>query len=80
MNTKNDVQKLTDVIGKHYGDKTLLFHHGYCFKNCSYSCVANIASVKKLLRRNRYLHLRFKDINSTKCNTFTRAPIYITDT
>jgi len=31
MNTKNDVHKLAAVYREHYGDKTLVFHRGYCF-------------------------------------------------
>ena len=39
---------------------------GFQKGKCS-SFIANIASAKRLLRRNKYLHLRLKDINSM-CN------------
>ena len=32
MKTKNDVQRLIDVYGGHYDNKTLIFNHGHCFQ------------------------------------------------
>ena len=61
MTTKNDVHKLAAVYGEHYNDKKIYL-------------VINIASVKMLLRRIRYLHLRLKDIKS-KCNILTKVPV-----